>query len=532
MSLPPDISRVKELVKDKTWRLNNMYLIIDEDGNQIPFRMREEQKNFLKKRRKRNFIPKARKLGLSTIIILDNLDEACYRKDTRVGIIDLTRDDAYDKLDIARKAWERGIYHPDPAIAALWKWLHESNPLVADNSGKMEWANGSNMSAGTSYTGKTPQRLHISEYGPISAISHAKATAIKRGSINSVPPGGICDIETTMEGGQFGPCYHFFSLSMNNIGKTGLTDSDWYMQFFSWLNHPSYLIPNGKPVNQDTIDYFNGIKSEHGVEVPLPRQAWYERKKIEQGEDIYQQFPTVVEECDRMIVPGQIYPELKTVRKKGRVSDFSPEKGLPWFTSWDLGSSDNTAAWLIQPAGKQHCFYAWAQGEGEGAQGVAELIREWEREFGITIQRHLLPHDAEIHDKGSGKTYTEQIIEAGIPSSTIVVVPRIPDVWVGIGEVRSMLENAWFHQDCDQKTTTDDGVDLPSGVQLLEGYRKKLDRSTGIVTSKPVHDESSHIADAIRTYAEALSRDLVQANVPTNKRNRVTVRRGHSRRRK
>lgn len=506
-----ELGELQRKLSDPWWRIENLYLILTEGGERVPLKLRGEQRQFLESRHNRNFIPKARKLGMSTVIVLKNGDECLFTPDFSAGIIDLAEKDAFDKLQIFRFAWENGPLHPDPAIATLWRLIHEANPLTRDRDGRMEWANGSVYQAGTSYVGKTPQRLHISEYGPISAKFPAKATAIKRGSINAVPPDGIIDVETTMEGGRFGECYQLFQLALSSEGKP-ITKLDWRVHFFSWLNHPSYDLPGHAPSRADILEYFAGIEAKLGAPVPDSKKAWYEKKKAEQGEDIYQQFPTIIEECDRQIVPGQIYPEMKTVRAKGRVRDFEPEKGYPLFTAWDLGSSDNMAGWLIQPAGKDHNVLAWCCGEGAGAAGVASVMREWEMAHG-RIHQHLIPHDANLTDKGSGKTYLQQLVECGIPRERIIVVPRIPDLWVGIDEVRRVLPNCWFHSRTDEPVIVETGAKLPSGVGRLEGYRKKLDASTGMLRDVPVHDLCSHTADAFRTYAEALSRDLVQANI-------------------
>jgi hypothetical protein len=64
----------------------------------------------------------------------------------------------------------------------------------------------------------------------------------------------------------------------------------------------------------------------------------------------------------------------------------------------------------------------------------------------------------------------------------------------------------------DEPIYSETGAKLPSLVGRLEGYRKKLDQSTGILRSVPVHDLCSHFADSVRTYAEALSRDLVRGS--------------------
>lgn len=523
--MTPALQALEAKLSSKQWRMENLYLILPEDGMEPePLQLRAEQRQFQKERHHRNFVAKGRKLGMSTFIVLDNGDECLFNANFSAGIIDLAEKDAFDKLGIFKFAWDNGPRHPDPAIATLWKMIHKANPLTRERDGRLEFANGSTYAAGTSYVGKTPQRLHVSEYGPISAASPAKASKIKRGSINSVPPDGIVDIETTMEGGKFGECYLLFSLALENEGKP-ISKLDWKLHFFPWWGHPSYTLPGGKPNRGDTIDYFAEIEKTHGLKIPLDRQAWYEAKKREQSDDMYQQFPTTIEECDRQIVPGQIFPELKRVRAEGRVKAFNKEPGRPIFTTWDLGSSDNMSGWLVQPSGRDHCFFSWCAGEGAGAPSVAEVMRAWEAQHG-PIAGHFLPHDANLTDKGSGKTYVDQLVECGIPRQSITVVPRIPDLWVGVGEVRKILPNCWFHTETDQPVMSETGAKLPGGVGRLEGYRKKLDQSTGILRDIPVKDVCDHTADALRTYAEALSRGLVRADVKKPSSGAVVVKSG------
>lgn len=524
-----ELREFEACLSSKEWRMRNLYQILPEEGAaMVPFQLRPEQEQFMQQRHSRNFVPKARKLGMSTFIVLDYLDTCIFTPNTLCAHIDKKEADAQDKLNIARMAWQCGPKHPDPAVAELWRWIHEENPLVKDNGGFLEWANGSSQSADVSFTGGTPQRLHVSEYGPIAAQKPAKAAEIKRGSINAVPLTGIIDIETTMEGGRFGECYAIFKLALDSAGKD-LSPLHWRIHFFSWLNHPSYRLPGRVPHNADTARYFGGLQESHGLVVPLDRQAWYEVKRREQGEDMFQQFPTVVEECDRHVVAGQIYPEMTRLRAAGRVREFAPEMGLPVFTFWDLGSSDNTAGWLIQPAGKDINWLDWAAGEGKGAAGVAEVIRAWERAHGA-IAGHYLPHDAEITDKGSGKTYKQQLIDAGIPSQLIHVVPRTPDVWVGINELRKILPHSWFHARTDVEQVSETGAKIPSGVGRLEGYRRTPQTSSGILRDAPLHDICSHTADAGRTFAEARAAGLIRASGGAIRPVSVTAGYGGSRR--
>jgi hypothetical protein len=55
----------------------------------------------------------------------------------------------------------------------------------------------------------------------------------------------------------------------------------------------------------------------------------------------------------------------------------------------------------------------------------------------------------------------------------------------------------------------------PSGIQRLEGYRKRVNATTGLVTSMPVKDGvCDHAADAVRTYCEGHSLGMIHAAVP------------------
>lgn len=500
--------KLRSLMQDKAWRMENMYLILDENGKTIPLQLRGEQETFLRERHQRNFVPKARKLGMSTIILLDSMDSCIWNANYQAGHVDLSEKDAFDKLSIAKFAWENGPDHPNPEIAACWQLLHKANPLVKDSAGVNEWANGAKQTAGVSYTGKTPQRLHISEYGPISCQFPLKATRMKQGSMNAVPPDGILDIETTMEGGRFGECYAIFKMALEASGYDSLSKMDWKMHFFPWWNHPSYDLPGHKPHNSETKAYFDELKAEHQLFIPASRQAWYEKKKAEQGELMWQQFPSVISECDRHVAPGQIFTIMTELRSKGRIREFEKEPGAPIYTCWDIGASDNMAGWMVQPTRKDINWLEWTAGEGKGAPGVAEVIRGWQSQHG-QISMHYVPHDAEQTDKGSGMTFVEQMVHCGIPRHSIQVVPRIPDKWVGIGQARQLLPNSWFHSRTDQEVKDEVGMEnLPSGVGRLEGYRKKVNQQSGVF-NEPVGDICSHTADALRTFAEAWARNLV-----------------------
>ena len=221
--------------------------------------MRKEQAEVLATRHTRNFRPKARKLGISTVLVLANGDECLWTPNLFAAVIDKSEGDAFGKLQMFRFAWENGPRHPNPGMAQLWRWVHEANPLTVNNDSELAWSNGSRFEASASVTGNTPNRLHLSELGPISAQFPKKSREIRRGSINAVLPHDIVDIETTMEGGQFGVCWDFCELALSSVGKE-LSPVDWKFHFYPWFRHPSYRIAGGKPRNEETLEYFEKLE--------------------------------------------------------------------------------------------------------------------------------------------------------------------------------------------------------------------------------------------------------------------------------
>ncbi len=510
-----------DFLRDREWRLDHLYMIVDEETGVVPFAARSEQLEFRHNARNLNFVPKARKLGMSTEIVIENLDACIFQPNFGAAIVDKSEEDAWKKLAIARFAWENGPSHPDPNIRTLWREaIYKANPLKADSNGKMEWDNGSSFEAGVSFTGATVQSLHISEFGPIAAQRPAKALEIRRGSMNAVPPSGRTTIETTMEGGRLGACWEIFSMAKAAAGKQDKTILDWQLHFFSWLGHPSYVLPGCRPINPDTLKYFKELHGKYGDwlqqhfgyrEVPLDRQAWWEGKKQTLRDEMCQQFPTVIDECDMAVTVGAIFPEMTGVRARGQINDrVFVERGLPLYSFWDLGTEDNVAGWLIQECAREINVIDWSAGEGVGAAGVADVMRRWALEHG-QISAHFLPHDADTREKGSGLSYRQQLASCQIPMSITYVVPRTPQVWIGIDEVRALIPRMWFHVRCDQDVRSRNGDRLPSGVARLEGYRKSLNPIGGI-KGVPLKDGiCDHTADAMRTYAEAKKLNLLAA---------------------
>lgn len=221
-------------------------------------------------------------------------------------------------------------------------------------------------------------------------------------------------------------------------------------------------------------------------------------------------------------IEGAIYGELiDKLRAQKRVADFPPEKGVQAYTFWDIGMSDYGCVWLAQFHGRDILLLDYVSATGQPAAWYAAKVMEWERKHSVIVRQNYLPHDANTRDRGSGKTYVQSCQDAGL--ANIRVVPRTPDLWLGINEVRLLLPRCYIHAtNCGREDM--DESSQPSGLDCLEYYHRKEETINGIIGENPVHDEFSHGADALRTLAEAHRLGMIEGTSTTARESRTSPR--------
>src|SRR6478752_1557974 len=89
------LSQCRKRWPDKLARLRDgFYTIKDKTGSEIPFRMNEDQEEFLLNRHGLDLILKARQKGFTTVIQLDMLDDCLFIPNTAAGVIAHNLNDA------------------------------------------------------------------------------------------------------------------------------------------------------------------------------------------------------------------------------------------------------------------------------------------------------------------------------------------------------------------------------------------------------------------------------------------------------
>lgn len=517
--IPPDYIRGR--LDTQLWRLENLYWIENKSGSMQRFRLNAAQKRLHSNLWYRNDILKARQLGISTYVALLMLDMCLFTPNFHAGIIDKTVPDAQQKLDKIRFAWEHLDFEPagaspgDKALAWVGGLVKKETGVArrgsiappTDARTRMVFANGSDIRIGSTLRGGTLQFLHVSELAHVSVHSPWRAKEIRTGTINTVPANGYIIKESTHEGGRFGVNYELTRQAMENAALPQLTPLDFRFFFLSWFDHESYSLDGRGGWSRDMTAYFDDLATRHGIALSPGQKRWYARMARTMGASMKQEYPSTPDEAFSAGNEESIYgPWITRLREQGRVGgEWNVNREEDLYTSWDLGLSDHTAIWLVQCYGGCVYWFDHYAANQFPLEHYAMKIREWEKAYG-PVAAHLLPHDAARRDP-HGHSYVESLGRYGI--DRVRVVPRTPDVWRGINALRELLPKSYFHVRTLASRVNLKGEKEPGGLTCLEMYRTIPPGRGGALAEMPLHDASSHSADAARTFAEAHAHGLL-----------------------
>lgn len=153
-------------------------------------------------------------------------------------------------------------------------------------------------------------------------------------------------------------------------------------------------------------------------------------------------------------------------------------------TAWDIGIDDATAIWFIQDVGRERRLIDYLEVSGEGLPQIAKRLDAKNYRYG----RHIMPHDADSREIGTGKSVRQIFEECGFRN--VEIVPRTDDVIGDINTTRLMISRSWF-----------DSERCARGIEALKQYRREWDGKRQTWRQRPLHDWTSHGADAFRTLA-------------------------------
>lgn len=181
-------------------------------------------------------------------------------------------------------------------------------------------------------------------------------------------------------------------------------------------------------------------------------------------------------------VRGAYYASEINAAEEERITSVPYDPRLQVHTAWDLGVADSTCIWFFQMVGRETRVIDVLKGEGVGLDWYARQLQD----RGYLYGKHYLPHDVEVRELGTGKSRKEVLAGLGIEAT---VCPNIP-VADGIQAVRMLLPTCWF-----------DKVKCKEGIEALRMYRREYDDKRQEFRNNPLHDWTSHYADAFRYFA-------------------------------
>ena len=482
-----------EQLADPLWRLNNLYYIKNKQGVKEVFKLNWAQKALYEGMWYLNLILKARQLGMTTFIQIFMLDRCLFNSNTNAGVIAHNREDAQkffkDKIKFAY----------DNLPDEIKNVIRATN----DSAGELSFSNGSSIRVGTSLRSGTYQYLHISEFGKLCAKYPDRASEVVTGSLNTVVAGQFVYIESTAEGA-YG---HFFEMCKGAEEYVGeLTKMDYKFWFFPWWDHPEYSLDAKVDVPEQLQKYFYELEGQ-GITVSDSQKAWYVKKELEQRTKMKQEYPSTSTEAFEQVSEFAVYGgQIRDVIAEDRLTKLpvNPNKTVDVF--FDLGRSLNnetTSVWFMQHNDPWYDFVDYYQ---SALKVVGDYVRDVQAK-GYTINRWYLPHDGgdEDHDK---ETFKTRLVAAGIPSKSIIVVPKISELRIGIDQTKEKFPSCRFDRDKTKK-----------GWLGLCGYKYQWDDKKATMGA-PVHNWASHPSDSIRQFGQGFT--PFKANkwdkLPQNKR--------------
>lgn len=202
-------------------------------------------------------------------------------------------------------------------------------------------------------------------------------------------------------------------------------------------------------------------------------------------------------ECSwQAAIRGAYYGKIITsIEERGQIANVPHDPAHQVETWWDLGVGDSTVIWFVQRIGQEIHVIDHYEMTGEGLPHYAKVLQD----RGYIYSQHVAPHDIEVRELGSGKSRREIARSLGID---FAVAPK-QSVEDGISAVRAMLPRCWF-----------DKTKCKQGLEALRQYRSDYDDRLRVFRPRPLHDWTSHSADAFRYGAVAKQPEEVNIDLP------------------
>jgi hypothetical protein len=207
-----------------------------------------------------------------------------------------------------------------------------------------------------------------------------------------------------------------------------------------------------------------------------------ERERANKTEDQYaQEYETSFEAA----VIGAYYgKQIQAAWAEKRITGVPFDAAANVWTAWDLGIRDSTAIWFAQRIGGEVHLIDCYESSGQDLGHYVKYLTEKP----YVYAGHIVPHDAQAKELGTGKSRLEVLESLGLRNVRVAVRHRVED---GINAARVLFPRCYF-----------DSKKCANGIEALTLYRSNYNEKLEALTAQPVHDWTSHFADAFRYLAQ------------------------------
>ena len=193
-------------------------------------------------------------------------------------------------------------------------------------------------------------------------------------------------------------------------------------------------------------------------------------------------------------IPGAYYAKLlQQAETLGRIKPIPHEPSLAVHTGWDLGIGDPTAIWFAQIVHGEPRLIDYYEASGVGLEHYVAQLKAGRRADWI-YGMHFFPHDVAVKELGSGLSRVDTLKRFGV-APTVLPQAGVDD---GIAQVRFTLRKTWI-----------DAQHCGDGLKALRQYRSDWDERRQVLKPAPLHDWTSHAADALRSLCIGLGRYML-----------------------
>ena len=258
MPLSPE---AKTALRNRDFRMDNMYSILNKDWEKVRFVRNSYQKKFDEEKHGRDIILKSRQLGMTTLMVVDAFDSVVMKPNTYAMFIahQKRESDAIlkNKIPTLFDNWKlKNFLYYKKQIDQAWEFR-----IGFDE--KDESIN-SFIRAGTSGVSGTYQFMHISELAVMEREEKWRADEVLRGTL-AVPYDGRIVIESTARW-DYGKFHDMFVEAWDRT-QSGhkLLPTEYKAHFFNWFDDPEIqkvndLIPFSQMKERE---FFEKTKSDY-----------------------------------------------------------------------------------------------------------------------------------------------------------------------------------------------------------------------------------------------------------------------------